>query len=326
MKKISLFFFAIFVFQTITTSFVYAEDLASLSLNPENPIPKSTVSVKLESYYFDVNTARITWKINKKIVLSGIGEKSLTVKTGSVGEGQLVTVIAENEAGVFVEQEVAIVPSSVSILYEAPKSYVPHFYEGRSLPADGALVKVTAFPQISDGEGQLPPSSFGYTWYVNDSVIESASGYGKQSANIYINYLRNQTDVTVLVRSPKGNTATKSITIRPHLPMPLLYLHDPVFGTNFTKFIEKRFETTEDFTISLEPFYLSERDKGDDEDPKYLWLVGSYPSTPVGGKVLAFHLKEEDYGTKILDISITGPNKLLQTARTSAEIIFDTRK
>lgn len=306
------------------SSHTHAEELATLLLDPENPTPKSSTQVTLQSYYFDVNTAMITWQINKKTVLRGMGEKKLTVQTGSIGQSTLVTVLAENAQGISVEQQINITPSSVTILYEARKSYVPHFYEGRSLPADGATIHVTALPQVSDAGALVPASSFSYVWYVNDSVVQSASGFGKQSAEIRLDYLRNETEIKVLVRSPLGNAVSKTITVVPRAVMPLLYLYDPVLGPDMSTVIGKRFETQKDFTFSLEPFYLSSKDK--DGEPSYIWLLDDLPSTPLNGRVLSFQLKENGYGTKMLNIAVTGPNAYLQKAETTVEIIFDTRR
>ena len=305
---------------------VHAESMMTLSMDPEDPTPRSPITLNLVSYYFDVNTARITWTVNKKQVLSGIGEKELTLTTGGVGEAITVRVTAQNSQGVSEEQTMVIVPSSVSLIYEAPRSYVPHFYEGRSLPADGALVRVTAIPQISEGGRMLPGSAFAYAWYVNDLVVSSVSGYGKQSADLHIDYLRDETEVKVIVKSTRGSTATKTITIVPHQPLPLLYSYDPILGTDFTKLIQSRFEAIKDFAVTLEPFYLSSKEKSSDDEPLYQWYLDNLPSTPLGGRILAFQVKENTYGVKKLRVSVTGPNKFLQTAETNTELIFDSRK
>lgn len=302
---------------------VHADLSGTLKLNPENPEPNSAVSITLESYSFDVDTALITWSIGGKTVLEGEGKDTLSVKTGNVGETIPIMVTARTANGSEITQRISVTPSSVLLLYESPKSYVPKFYEGRSLPSDGGLIHVTAFPALSDNGVMVPPSSLAYSWYVNDVIFKSASGVGKQSATIRLDYLRSVNTIKVVVRTPLGTVSTKKIAISPHTIMPLLYTYDPVLGSDFTRLVEKRYEAVKDFTLSLEPFYLSL------EGPKestFRWYMDGLPTTPLGGRILALHPKENSYGTKLLSIEIAGPDKRIQKASTKVELIFDTRR
>ncbi len=322
MRKIYSLFLNFFIL-TLVTSCAYADDLATISLEPENPTPKSVVTITLQSYYFDVNLAMISWNVNGVLVLKGAGEKKLSIKTGNVGESKIVKVLAESADGTSVEQTINVTPSSVVLLYEAPESYVPLFYEGRSLPSDGAMVRFSALPQMSDGGAILSPSSLAYTWYLNDNIIESISGIGKQSAAIRLDYLTSKNEIRVLVRTPLGNKTEKTITVLPHPVMPLLYRYDAILGTNANALVEKRFEATNDFTIALEPFYVSQKR---DAPATFSWLLDGLPSTPYGGKVLSLRPKEDSYGTSILVIKVAAQNELLQDAETTVEFIYDTRR
>jgi hypothetical protein len=304
-------------------SLVYADISANITLNPENPSPKSSVTLTLDSYSFDVNTAIITWQANGKVILSGQGETTLTVKTGNVGETSQFTVKAETADGSYIQQSINVTPSSVTLIYEAPQSYVPLLYEGLSLPSDGGLVRVTAIPQISDDGIPVPVSKLSYTWYANDSVVKTVSGLGKQSATFRLDYLNNQDDFKVIIRSPKGNAATKTITVYPHKILPLLYTYDQILGPDFTSLVSQRFEAVKDFTFSLQPFYISIKEV---KEPTYTWFLDGLPATPLGGRVLALHPKEDTYGTKMLSITLLGPDKRVQKAQTKVELIFDTRK
>jgi hypothetical protein len=253
----------------------------------------------------------------------GQGKTTLTLPTGEVGETSSVVVNVSTPTGFDVTQSIEVSPASVALLYESPKSYVPLLYTGRSLPGEGALISVTALPSIGD-EGQLvDPSKLSYSWYINDSLYKAGSGLGKQSTFVRLDYLLNKNTVKVVVRSPYGNQAEKKITVYTHPVMPLLYTYDSVFGVDFTKLIDKRFEAVKDFTISLEPFYVSDEEK---KPASYVWYLDGLPTTPLGGRILAFQPKENSYGAKILSIDVFGTDKRLQKANTRAELIFDTRK
>jgi hypothetical protein len=313
-------FFALTLFSYTVT---FAELSATITLNPENPEPNSPVTLTLESYAFNTSVANITWKVGGKVVASGEGVDTLKLTTGDVGQALPVSVRAETADGEFIEQAIAVVPSSVILLYEAPKSYVPFFYEGRSLPSDGGTVHVSAFPQMSDGGGILDPSTLSYSWYVDGELVKYASGLGRQSADLRLDILQDSDEIKVMVQSPRGNSTTKTITISPHPVMPLLYLYDPVFGPDFTKLVGKRFETVTDFILDMEPFYVSYRES---RAPTYNWYLGGLPSTPTGGRVLSLQPKANSYGSKILQIKVEGPNKIVQEGEVSTEFVFDTRK
>lgn len=321
MKKI---IFSIFLLvQFFAGSFAFAQISATITLLPKNPNPNSFVTLSFDSYSFDANTAMVTWTVDGKQVLSGQGERKLQLKTGNIGETLLVSVTASTADGYSVSQSITVAPASVILMYEAPKSYVPLLYEGRALPGEGALVKVTALPLLGDVGQMVPPSKLSYTWYVNDTVFTSASGLGKRSTYIRLDYLQNVNTVKVVVRSPYGNTAEKTISIYSHDVMPLIYTYDNILGVDFTKVVERRFEAVKDFTLSLEPFYVSDEYK---KPSSFDWYLDGLPSTPLGGRLLSLHPKEDSYGSKMLSINVYGADKRLQKAEVKTELIFDTRK
>ncbi len=323
MKKIilSILFFG----ATLTCSFslAYAQFDETIELYPKNPEPKSDVTLTFKSYSFDANTASLVWTVNGKKVLEGEGETKLIIRTGDVGDTTTVMVRASTVSGFNIAQSITITPASVMMMYESPKSYVPLLYEGRSLPGEGALVRVTAFPSIGDSGALVSPSRLSYTWYINDQLFKAVSGAGKQSALIRLDYLQSKNDIKVIVRSPGGASAEKTITIYPHAVMPLLYTFDSVLGVDYTKLIDKRFETVKEFIISLEPFYVSDEES---KRASFVWYLDGFPSTPLGGRILALQPKENSYGTKMLTIDVYGTDKRLQKASTKTELIFDTRK
>lgn len=318
-KIVTLFFFIGITFPCIS----YAGEDLTISLEPKNPAPYTETTLTLVSYSFSLNTSLITWSRGGKTVLSGFGEKRLRVMTGAVGELLPVHVHVVTADNISIELDITITPKSVNLLYEVPESYVPTFYEGKALPGEGAFVRFVALPNISEGGRMVPPSMLSYSWYVNNTYVDESSGTGKQVAILRLDYLSTYTRVKVVVRSPRGEVAEKSIDVYPHEVMPLLYQHDPLFGSNLTSLIIRRFEATKDFTLSLEPFFVS-MVKG--SSPSYLWLLGGLPSTPADGRLLSFHPKENSYGTKMLNITVNNPKRINQEGKTAVELIFDTRK
>lgn len=315
-QKIYILFFSLCIITTIHTA--YAEAQVSVSLIPRNPVPYSSVLLRLSSYSFNINTAQITWKSNNQTILSGQGEGELTIQTGGIGEESIINVVIETKTGIRIEKKIKITPESVSIIYETPESSVPLFYEGLSLPSDQATVRFTALPQISENGSILPAKNISFAWYVNDTLLKKVSGIGKQSANIPLDMLTESTSVKVVARGENDSVAEKTIYIFPHNVMPLFYTHNEVLGTNYAQAYTRRFQTTKDFIISLEPYYVS-------QGSSIVWNMDGLPITPLGGKLLAVKPKENSYGSKTLSISISHAQKRLQKITTSIALIFDTR-
>lgn len=325
-KKITTYIRSLVILSCILIpTSAFAADEASIDLVPRNPKPFTPVKATLVSYIFNVNTAMITWTVNGKVALKGIGEKKLTIQTSDVGNKIPVHVSAVTADNVATELDLVITPESVDILYETPESYTPLFYEGRSLPGEGALVKFVAMPNVSENDIHLPPSSLSYSWYVNGELVDSASGIGKQSAMLSLDLLSNFTTIKVTVFGPHGTTAENSVDIYPHDVMPLLYGFDDILGINHITLLGKRIEKTKDFTLALEPYYLSTNGSVGDE-AFYNWTLDGLPTTPLGGRLLSLRPKANSFGSRNLSIEVGNTNRKLQKISTDAALIFDTRK
>ena len=293
MKFYSKIIFVFFVF-LIKVNFAHAELIGNFILDPENPGPYEQVSVTLSSYDFDVNSADIAWKIDNKI--ASRGQASMNVS-----------------------------PSSVALLWESPEGFTPPFYEGRTLPAEGALVRVTAIPQMTSYGKIVGPADISYSWYKNDEYIESASGRGKQAADINLEYLSDSTIVKVLAVAPDRTSATKSITIYPHIISPLFYLNDPILGTDLTRAITQRFETTKDFTLRFIPYFFS-LNNGAGDGATFAWSLDGLPIDTQDNMTINLRPKENTFGSRTLGVSIENTKRILQNAKADLNIVFDTRQ
>jgi hypothetical protein len=322
MKTLKLFILSTLI---LLPSFVYAvsSDLV-INLDPGTPAPYEKVTLSLVSYSLDIDNSLIVWTASGKKIYQGIGAKTFSVQAGGVGQDIPVTVTVTSPTGK-VTASINITPQSVDLVWETPESYVPPFYEGKSLPGEGADVRVTALPSISVNGKQFAASNLSYSWYVNDELIGSASGQGRQTAILGLDYLSTKTDIKVSVRAVGGQEASKTITIYPHKVLPLLYTYDDVLGTNFSQQIVRRLETAKDITISLVPFFLSAR-KGLEQTANYSWILGGQSVTPPEKTLLALHPVANSSGSKPLQILISNSMRRLQDTEFDLDIIFDTRK
>jgi len=324
MKFYSKIIFVFFVF-LIKVNFAHAELIGNFILDPENPGPYEQVTVTLSSYDFDVNSADITWKIDNKIASAGPGVKQIKLTTTAVGTFNNVSVVAKLADGQIFQASMNVSPSSVALLWESPEGFTPPFYEGRTLPAEGALVRVTAIPQMTSYGKIVTPADISYSWYKNDEYIESASGRGKQATDINLEYLSDSTIVKVLAVAPDRTSATKSITIYPHIISPLFYLNDPILGTDLTRAITQRFETTKDFTLRFIPYFFS-LNNGAGDGATFAWSLDGLPIDTQDNMTINLRPKENTFGSRTLGVSIENTKRILQNAKADLNIVFDTRQ
>lgn len=303
---------------------VHAEYSASLSLTPKTPEPYTETTITLASYSFDVNTAFIIWTINGTTVLSGQGEKVLVTTTGSIGETSNIHVQARLADGSTVDLDQTLTPQGVALVWESPESYVPPFYEGRSLPGEGATIHLVAIPSMSSGGVPTPPESVSYSWFVNDQFMSGSSGLGKQSANLRLDYLARESVIKVLARDAYNNTAIKKITIIPSVAQPTFYLYDPVLGTDYATSLGTRFELTKESTISFVPYFFS-KNGSLGQTTSYIWKLDGSPLSPTTNATLTLKPGESASGYKTLHVLIENSKRTLQKAQASLTLVFDSR-
>jgi hypothetical protein len=309
----------------VVPCFAFADIDASVSLTPSTPLPNTAEVLTLTSYSFDVNTAMITWKSGGKTLLSGFGAKTLSVSMGDVGQIIPISYRAETADGSYVEGTIALSAQSVDLVYEPIESYAPTFYEGLTLPGEGSAVRITAVPTIGEAGKRLAPSNLSYSWYVNGEYMDGASGAGRSTMTILLDYLTNSTEVRVLVRSPSGSVAEKTISIAPHDVIPALYAYDDILGVDLSRMFVRRLELDRDITLSLQPYFLSNR-LSLSKTATYEWYMDGLPVTPLQPTQLALKPKENSYGTRLLSVVVGNSKRELQETKSELEIVFDTRK
>ncbi len=304
---------------------VHADTGVTVSLDPLYPAPYETVEVTLSGYSFDLNVANIVWSSQGKVLLAGLGKKTISVSLGGVGTSVPLSYTVTAAGGASTSGETVLSPQSVDLLYESKESHTPPFYEGKALPGEGSTVRVAAFPSLSDGRGAVAPGNLSYAWYVNEEYKEKLSGVGKSSASVALDYLQESTDVRVLVRTPGGASAEKEITIYPHDVLPLFYPYDDVLGVDLTRPFTRRIELAQEGTFSFEPYYFSR--KGNlAASASYLWYVDGLPVQTQEERTLAIRPDKNASGRRTVTVIIDNAKRILQKTESSVQVVFDTRK
>jgi hypothetical protein len=253
-KSLSILFIA-FVF-TFSTAPTFAQlDTATLESDisigtiPLNPRAGESVTLELKSYSSDLTQASIVWRYNGTIIASGIGR----TRVGTTAPKSGVATISASVSGSTVTPSTTAISlrgGGVDLLWEAADSYTPPFYKGKALLAPNGWVRATAIPTAT------APKNLSYEWSRNDSAIENASGYNKNSLVFKNETLKPQEAISVSV----GNstfTAQKNITLTPQNPGIIAYQTKEGFidyGHGFTTSLTT---TASGIVLRFEPYFFS---------------------------------------------------------------------
>lgn len=108
------------------------------------------------------------------------------------------------------EPEIVLKKGSLT-LYWSADSYVPFGYQGRKLPSKGSKITIEADLEILTGN----PTSFKYSWFLDEIFQEAKSGYGRDSFEFWVKKLDNASHTILLkvFNESRSFLVEESITI-----------------------------------------------------------------------------------------------------------------
>ncbi len=276
MKKLiflifTLFSYSIFVHaQSIPSEVSGLEEQVYVKMTPQTPGPNEEVEILLEAYGTDLNKAKITWKVNGTIVKTGIGEKKLSLKSGSTGKLTAISVSILPVGGFDITKRVDIFPGEVDLIWETD-TYTPPFYKGKSWFTSQSNVKVSAIPNIIEGGVRGSIANTIYKWTRNGTVLGSESGYGKRTFRFKDSILLNDEIIAVEAESASGKKAKAEVILFERNPQAVLYEENASLGVLFNKAIVNDYNfDSEEKNILVYPYFFSTESK-DGASMKYVW-------------------------------------------------------
>ncbi len=292
-------YFSLLLIFTLSFSFTFADDLG-ISQFPDSPREGEEVKLTLSSDKYDLNKATITWSIDGVEVDSGVGRKTLTMRTTSSGLAQIILVNVEQEGFNPAQMQKVVEANTNFILYEGADSYVPSFYKGRRLPPREGTVRV-AFFSFKDGDivGLNNTTPDTYTWRVNGEDRPALSGQNK----IINNILTKVTDTALSLRIIKEDSnGSKKFT---EATVPLQNSEIVLYKTDEKKLLKQLLSDTEvgrNIYLLVEPFFFS---------------VPNKSST-----ILGYKWKLNDIETKVtLPWSVSFTGKDTESVKLNVEVI-----
>lgn len=222
----------------------------SISVTPNNPEPLSPVTLEVKSYSIDLNQSTIVWRYNGKIISSGIGRNSIVVTTPNVNNSGLVTATVSGNGFNPSTTAIDLRTAKVDLLWEAADSYTPPFYKGKAMFVKNGLVRVTAIQLRS------APKNLSYEWSRNDSVIQGASGYNKNSFVFRNETLKPQENISVVAENGLFS-GKNSITLNPREPQIVLYQNKEGFIDYNNGHLSSISTQAPGITLRFEPYFFS---------------------------------------------------------------------
>lgn len=328
MKRYFILFLTLVIFlgnfSLVNSQSIGGDSELLIEFVPEIPKANELVGVYTKSFSTNVDSATFTWRVNGKTIKTGVGEKNFSFTMGDIGQRINLEVTIRTPEGAVYNKSYSFLPSSVDLIWQT-SGYVPPFYKGKALFGHQNTVSVVAVPHIPNKNGvEMNPKNMIYRWRKNGSVVESASGFGKNVYTFEGSLISRDVKVSVEV-TPQDESAVgfATITLKPTEPSILLYKKDPLYGIEFQKSLvgEEYFDNSNEISIFVAPFL---HDIFSNEDfVSYSWSInGTQISDTVGNRNQTFRQKDGTSGTSRVSIRIDNTEKILQSSTKNISLTF----
>lgn len=290
---------------------------------PSNPAPYQSTTITLSTYAANLDSVLISWYVNGKNSLSGIGKKSFSFTTGASGvETKIEAKIGMPDGEL--TKRISLRPSVMVLLWQATDSYVPPFYKGKALLSEGSEVKIVAMPEIKIGNSLINSKNMTYSWkkdYTNDS---DGSGYGK---NYYIytsDYLESASNVSVIASTlDQEHSAEANITTSTTAPQLSFYKRDETSGIDWDRALTDGHTISGNEIIVAAPYYISPKEV---MDPSlvFRWYINDKMIDVQNfyKNLMPLTVEGASSGTSKLRLDIENTDKIFQTASKGITIQF----
>ena len=298
-------------------------DTILVNIVPQNPAPGENVNITLNSYVDNLNSVSISWSVNGKNSVSGIGKKSFSVNAPAAGlQTTVIATVALPDGDI--QTKIIIRPSVMVLLWQADDSYVPPFYKGKALPSPQSEVKVVAMPEIKSSSSMMNPNNLVYTWKQDYNNAQDASGYGKNSFVYTNDYLDNSNNIDVIASTTDQTSSSEaSIDIGTYQPTIVFYKNDINMGTLWENILADGHKVTGDETIEAAPYFISPQDI---RIPTLSWICSINDSLVnilgVRKNLLPLKVQAGVSGTSKINLQIQSSDKIFENVSKEINVNF----
>ena len=290
---------------------------SALVLSPQYPEPNEAVTATLSDYSVNTNGATIRWFVDGKEILDSKNERAIDFSTGELGSSVRVLAITTLPNGSELTARRIITPVRLDILIEAD-TRVPSFYKGRSIPASGGQMQVTALPFTGEPRSA---ESYSYTWRVGETVQSGGSRFGKNSISLTADF-QKQIRVSVDVIDVDGTMVTSESVFVP-LADPELHFYEinPLRGMSEVAMGDNYIFVGEEIKVRVEPYFIDNALFS--EKPHQEWKLNSQVVNNPNPDQQEITLRRSgDSGSFTLEYHVRNLKQLLQGIKDSITINF----
>lgn len=295
----------------------------SITANPENPNPNENVNIKLSSYLSNLDSVSITWFLNGKNILSGVGKKSFSLSAPtSEGEASVKAVISLPDGEI--EKSITIKPTTTILLWQANDSYVPPFYKGKAMPSINSEIKIVAMPEIKKGSQFIDPQNMIYEWKQDYTNMQQSSGYGKNYFTYVNDYLEDYSNVAVVASTiDQKYSSSANIDVGATDVKVLFYKNDIDLGTIWEHSLSNGYKITGDAVLEASPYFISPKDI---RIPTLSWIWSindkliNMPS--IRKNLIPLKVQEGTTGSSKIMLDIENKYKVFGTAKGKINVTF----
>jgi hypothetical protein len=303
-------------------------DSVDIRMNPESPGPQEEVTISLNSFSFNINKAETSVYLNNKFVKKAIGLKVFKFTTSGLGKESLLRFDILQNDGEMVTEEVSIVPTSVSLVYEISNPHTPSGYLGKSTAISNSALTIHAFPNFVNTSGKkLNKDSLVYTWYKNFNIEAKSSGFAKSTYVIdRLDAFPRETFISVKVSSLDGSIYNNSqIVFNPQKSEIEFYLLDNTMPFSFKNIANPNiFSFYSDTRILAVPYFMNDIDS---KKAQYSWIIGgkeySHTEDSKRNEILLVNGSSDSFVSSIdISLQINNRYRILQSVYESFSINF----
>lgn len=294
-----IYIFCLFTLGTVANAQVTA---VSLSVSPENSQTGDIVTVSASSYSEDLARSTFTWKANGVVVKKGTGVSVISFKKTATIPVLTIGVSINLASGQTIEQSVDITNQNLDLIWEAVDAHTPPFYKGKAMPVTEGAVRFNPIFARGTMFGSAGNKNNIYTWSRSNDVVGSASGTGKDSFPIIMDYLLDKEQINVRAESVVTNTVQETrVELIPQNIQVMFYSKINGF-INWNKAISDGYTPTTSTQVIAVPYFITPKNlsnvsfKWDNGDSNYS-NSQSIQITPQNGQSNYFSVSIENTKT-----------------------------
>ena len=296
-------------------------DGIQIGTNPDLPAPGQTITVNVESFSTDLNSASIVWLVDGKNLTQGTGKKSVGLTAPEIGKSITVTAVIKTVEGREVRKIITIKSGGVDLIWESA-GFVPPLFRGKSTFVYQNPVKIIAMPHLAGANGvEIDPKTLVYKWKNNDKVLQDQSGYGKQVITIQDDLPRSlQIEVEISNRDGTSKAAG-SMSLEPGDPSLSFYQEDPIYGVLYNlSLINKVRLTNQELSLRAVPYSFNISSAS---PLTYIWSVNDLERTDLStNESITLRTKGDSEGSSNIALTVKSAGNILQGARNGVSVLF----